>query len=181
MRKAKYPKGEELARKYAAAAYQHTTGAWLSELNAVRDRLGADPALLADLNNAELDFAKRQARLNAILPPAARSDVENFLYLLLREGHLGLLNDVIADLTRLAAQRSAVQIAHVTSAVPLTHQEQEAFRQRVHARFSSDVDLDFRVDPSILGGIILQVGDKVIDGSVAGKLKALHERLAAIH
>ena len=180
MRGAEYSKDEGLSRTYAEAAYQHTTGGWLSELNAVRDKLAADPALLADLNNGKLSFAKRRARLNAILPPAARPDVKNFLYMLLREGHLALLDNVIANLSRMAAQRPAVQVAHVTSAAPLTPGEQEALRQRVRARYGGEVELDFHVDPSILGGVILQVGDKVIDGSIAGKLTALHERLAAV-
>jgi F-type H+-transporting ATPase subunit delta len=180
VRGARVPKGEELARKYAEAAYQHTTGGWLSELGAVRDQLVADSALLADLNNAGLDFAGRRARLDAVLPPETRPDVRNFLYVLLREGHLGLLNDVVADLTRLTTRGPGVQVAHITSAVPLTPDEREACQQRVHARFGPDVDLDFRVDSSLLGGVILQVGDKVIDGSVAGKLNALHERLVAI-
>jgi F-type H+-transporting ATPase subunit delta len=173
-------KVEELARKYAQAAYQHTTEGWLDRLSAVRDRLAADPALLADLTNTELSFDQRRARLDAVLPSDVQSDVRNFLYLLLREGHIGLLDDVIADLSRLSTQVPWAQVARITSAVPLTPDEVEAFRQRIHTRFGSDVDLDFRVDPSILGGVIVQVGDKVIDGSVAGKLDALHERLAAL-
>ena len=92
MRGSERSRDGELSQAYAAAAYQHTTGAWLSELNAVQDKLVADPALLADLNNRELDFAKRQARLDAILPSTAPADVKNFLYTLLREGHLGLLD-----------------------------------------------------------------------------------------
>ena len=180
MRGSEYSRDGELSQAYAAAAYQHTTGAWLSELNAVRDKLAADPALLADLNNRELDFAKRQARLDAILPSTAPADVKNFLYTLLREGHLALLDTVIADLVRMVAQRSAAQVAHVTSAVTLTPDEQEALRQRVHARYGGEVELDFHVDSSILGGVILQVGDKVIDGSIASRLTTLHERLAAV-
>jgi F-type H+-transporting ATPase subunit delta len=42
------------------------------------------------------------------------------------------------------------------------------------------VDLEFQVDALILGGVIVRVGDKVIDGSIAGKLEALHDRLVAI-
>ena len=180
MRGAKYSKDEELSRKYAEAAYQHTTGSWLSELGAVRDRLAADPALLTDLSGVKLDFAERQIRLDAVLPPDIRPDTRNFLYVLLREGHIGMLDEVMANLSRRAAQRPGAQVAHITSAVTLTPDEQEAFRQRIYTRFGRDVDLDFRVDPAILGGVILQVGDKVIDGSVAGKLTALHERLVVV-
>ena len=176
----KYARDDELARRYAQAAYQHTTEGGLKALNSVRDRLAADSALLADLNNTELGFGERQARIDALLPADIRPDVRNFLYLLLREGHLSLLNDVVGDLTRLSTRGPEAQVARVTSAVSLTPDEKEALRQRVHARFGGDVDLDFRVDPSILGGAVVQVGDRIIDGSLAGKLNALHERLAAL-
>ncbi len=180
MTASKYPKDEELARRYAQVAYEHTTEGWLSTLNVVRDRLVTDSTLMADLNNAELTFAERQGRLDALLPPDVRSDVKNFLYVLLRDGHLGALDDVIRNLTRLATQGPEAQLAHITSAVPLTPEEEQTLRQRIHDRFGSEVDLDFRVDSSILGGIIIQVGDKIIDGSVAGKLNALHDRLVTM-
>jgi ATP synthase F1 delta subunit len=91
-----------------------------------------------------------------------------------------MLEGVIADMTRLSTRGPEAQVARITSAVLLTPDEREAFRQRVHARFGSDVDLDFDVDPSILGGVVIQVGDKIIDGSVAGKLNSLHERLVSL-
>jgi F-type H+-transporting ATPase subunit delta len=152
----------------------------LGGLSAVRDRLADDPALLADLTNAELSFAQRRARLDAVLPSDMQSDMRNFLYLLLREGHIGLLYDIIADLARLSTQGPRAQVARITSAIPLKPDEVEAFRQRIHARFGSGVELDFRVDPSILGGVVVQVGDKIMDGSIAAKLEALHERLTAL-
>ena len=180
MTASKYGQDEGLAQKYAQAAYQHTTEDWLGVLSSVQDRLAADPALSAELDNAEISFAERQARLDPLLPSGARSDVKNFLYLLLREGHLGILSEVIVDLTRLATKGPEAQVARITSAVPLTPEEEQALRQRIHGRFGSDVDLDFRVDPSVLGGVIVQVGDKIIDGSLAAKLNALHERLTTL-
>jgi len=172
-------KAGDLAQKYAQAAYQHSTEGWLSGLNAAHDRLAANPSLLAELDDTEVSFAQRQARLDAVLPSNLRADVRNFLYVLLREGHLSLLGEVITDLTRLSTRGPGTRVAHVISAVPLTPEEQDALRQHIHTRFGNDVDLDFRVDPAILGGVIVRVGDKVIDGSIAGKLNALHERLVA--
>ena len=180
MTASKYAKDEGLAQKYAQAAYQHTTEDWLGVLSAVQERLAADPALSTELNNTELSFVERQARLDPLLPSGARSDVKNFLYLLLREGHLGILSEVIVDLTRLATRGPEAQVARIISAVPLTPEEEQAVRQRIHGRFGSDVDLDFRVDPSVLGGVVVQVGDKIIDGSLAAKLNALHERLTTL-
>lgn len=60
----------------------------------------------------------------------------------------------------------------VTSALPLTSQEQDAVKKSVTAK-----ELSFKVDPSILGGLVIKVDDKVLDGSVAGKLEGLRQTL----
>ncbi len=68
--------------------------------------------------------------------------------------------------------------ARVSSAVPLTKGEQAALREKLEARFSQDLHLRFEVEPSLLGGVVVRVGDKVIDGSVKGRLEALKQTLA---
>jgi F-type H+-transporting ATPase subunit b len=62
--------------------------------------------------------------------------------------------------------------AVVTSALPLTSQEQDAVRKNISAK-----EVSFKVDPSILGGLVIKIGDKVLDGSVAGKLEGLRQTL----
>ena len=65
----------------------------------------------------------------------------------------------------------------VTSALPLTTDEQEAVRRDIVARLGGSPSVVFRVDPNILGGIVIRVGDKVIDASVAGRLEGLRASL----
>lgn len=67
--------------------------------------------------------------------------------------------------------------AEVTSAVPLTPEEQETVKRDVLSRIGSQATVTFRVDPSILGGLVVKVGDKVLDGSVSGQLEALRQSL----
>lgn len=66
--------------------------------------------------------------------------------------------------------------AEVVSALPLTEEEQETLRKDLLSKTGAQA-VTFRVDPSILGGLIIRVGDKVIDGSVAGQLQLLREKL----
>lgn len=68
------------------------------------------------------------------------------------------------------------QAAEVTSALPLTSGEEAAVKQDVLARIGAQA-VTFRVDPAILGGLVIKVGDKVLDGSVAGKLEGLRQNL----
>lgn len=66
--------------------------------------------------------------------------------------------------------------AEITSALPLTDAEKELVRKEIIARTGSQT-VTFRVDPSILGGLVVKVGDKVLDGSVAGQLETLRQSL----
>ncbi|MFO7583667.1 MAG: F0F1 ATP synthase subunit B [Anaerolineales bacterium] len=68
------------------------------------------------------------------------------------------------------------QSAEVTSALPLSDAEQESVKKDVLAKSGAE-SVAFHVDPSILGGLVIRVGDKVLDGSVAGKLEGLRASL----
>jgi F-type H+-transporting ATPase subunit b len=68
------------------------------------------------------------------------------------------------------------ETAEVTSALPLSQDEEESVKKDVLANAGAK-DVFFRVDPSILGGLVIRVGDKVLDGSVAGKLEGLRQSL----
>ncbi len=67
--------------------------------------------------------------------------------------------------------------AEVTSALPLTSEEQETIKKNVLSKIGKGTKVDFNVDPQILGGLVVRVGDKVIDGSVAGQLEGLRKTL----
>ena len=69
------------------------------------------------------------------------------------------------------------QAAEVTSALPLTPAEQEAVKNDVLEKLGGSALVSFRVDPSILGGLVVKVGDRVVDGSVAGQLQGLRQSL----
>ncbi len=67
--------------------------------------------------------------------------------------------------------------AEVTSALPLNEEEQASVRKSVFSKMGVNTNVKFRVDPQILGGLVVRVGDKVIDGSVAGQLETMRKSL----
>ena len=67
--------------------------------------------------------------------------------------------------------------AEITSALPLTTSEQEAVKTDVLARMGKQASVNFRIDPSILGGLVVKIGDKVLDGSVQAQLESLRQSL----
>ena len=67
--------------------------------------------------------------------------------------------------------------AEVVSALPLTADEQSIVKKEILVKMGSQSEVSFKIDPSILGGLVVRVGDKVLDGSVAGKLDNLRQNL----
>jgi len=67
--------------------------------------------------------------------------------------------------------------AEVTSALPLSDAEQASIKKDLLAKLGSDADVTFKVNPGILGGLIIRVGDRMVDGSVSGQLQALQQSL----
>ncbi len=67
--------------------------------------------------------------------------------------------------------------AVVTSALPLSEADQAVYRSHLRSQLGADASVEFRTDPSILGGVVLRVGDRVVDDSVSGKLGALRQSL----
>jgi F-type H+-transporting ATPase subunit delta len=166
----------EQARYYAKAVYESALQGWLKHLSAARVALEKNGAMRERATSDQA--AERLAVAAAITPPEAPQEVRNFLSLLADKGHLDLLDDIIADLGRLMRKGPEARVARVISAVPLTEDEAAQLRAKILTRFGGDLEFDFRVDPSILGGLVVQVGDRVIDGSIAGKLTAMKATLA---
>lgn len=75
------------------------------------------------------------------------------------------------------AKRMGAMTALVTTALPLSAGEQETVASSLAEHLGERPALEFTVDPGILGGLVIQIGDRVVDGSVAGKLTALQEQL----
>ncbi|MCC7352653.1 MAG: ATP synthase F1 subunit delta [Anaerolineae bacterium] len=166
----------EQAQTYARAVYQSALDVWLKHLGAAR--VAYETNELVRTRAASRHVADRLAAAAAITPHDAPPEVRNFLSLLADKGHLDLLGDVATGLGRLVRKGPNVRVARVVSAVPMTEDEAAQLRAKLLARFGGDLEFDFRVDPNILGGVVVQVGDQVIDGSVAGKLTAMKATLA---
>ncbi len=162
---------------YARAIYDLALEPWTRQLSAVQRALGGNPELYAAANDAGQGVEARLKLLVEATPEPLGEVARKFLGTLLAAGQLGQLDLILAEFDRLVHRRAERRLARVTSAVPLTGAEREALQQRLIRQFGSDLDFDFAVDPALLGGIRLHVGDRVIDGSIAGKLSALRERL----
>ena len=166
------------ATNYATALYEAAFERLIGALGDTAKALADRPALLKQLGAADAEFAPRQAALDTILADDTEPLVRNFLYTLLQRGDLSLLEDVISSLrARLQRAESGPVKVEVVTAIPVAEDQRQTLETRLAEQYGANLTYEYKVDPTILGGMIVRVGDKLIDGSVASRLAALKQTL----
>jgi F-type H+-transporting ATPase subunit delta len=171
------------ARRYAQAVFDiakqtNTLDRWLSDLKVLDGIFGNQMAVsvMADpstkLEDASRIIAERVPE-GTVSPLAL-----NLLKMLVQRQRLGLLPRILESFSQLYNREKQIVIADVTSAVPLDEAHQQRVKQQLSQITGKTVELRLHQDPAILGGLVAQIGDQLIDASVASRLSALAERLA---
>ena len=194
-----------LARPYAKAAFDyakehHAVNEWQDYLNVmnaiVSDKAFADyinnPAVAAQAKVATLKDLYNQSSpedsntvfktLSTAIEGGAQADSNafvNFLTQLAEQDRLALLPSINERFGLLKAADAKEVHAYVTSAYPLTQVQEQLIEHRLATSLGANVVLHVNVDPALIAGVTIKVGDKVIDDSVRGTLKQLKTQLTA--
>jgi F-type H+-transporting ATPase subunit delta len=170
------------ARRYAEAAFAVALdgGAiddWAGDL-----RAAAAVTQHADvqriLENPGIPFDRRRNALDRGLADVDPK-VRNLAVLLLQRGKVEELGRVAEHFQLLVDRHNGIHAGRATSAAPLSEDEAEHVRSRMEELTGARVKLIFDVDPSLLGGVVVRIGDRMWDGSVRGRLERLRNNLIA--
>ena len=171
------------ARRYAEAGFQiaqrdGTVDQWLSQLEVLADA-AADAQIVRRLEDPAVPYEARREALLGALGPDVLPQVRNLLELILRRRRVEMLGRIGREFRRLYNRQAGVVEATAISATQLSADEVQALQERVERLAGGRVELNFEIDPTLLGGVQLRLGDRLIDGSVRGRLERLRNELAA--
>jgi F-type H+-transporting ATPase subunit delta len=174
-------KRDSAPRRYAEAAFQLATRdgsieTWRRELE--QAAAATDGQLMDVLANPALPLDERLEAANRVFANLGQS-VRNMIFLLVRRHRIEQLPRVVAEFIRLDERRQGIVHANATSAAPLTDLEVKALTARLEQMTGGRIALETDVDAALLGGLIVRVGDRLIDGSVRGRLERLRNQLAS--
>ncbi len=159
-------RAEQAGRDIIAAAEAEAAKA---KENALAEAVTDRDRLLSDMRDqiASLAIAATQKLIGEALD-------EKRQHALLDEFFSGVKDGKVVVLEGIGTSGAS---AEVTSALPLTPEEQNVIKKDILAQIGDQATVTFRVDPNILGGLVIRIGDKVLDNSVAGQLEELRQSL----
>ena len=175
------PSSTAIARTYADAFLQAAGGdadAALEEFTSLRDDvLGPNPEFEALLTSPLVGKDEKLGMIDRAVAPHASPLLANFLRVLARHGRLGLLPAILSEAHLAREKATGKRRVTVTSAVPLSDAELDKLRADLDAATSFTPVVIPEVDPSVLGGLVIRVGDTVYDSSLKARLRQLRGRL----
>ncbi len=150
----------------------------LAEIDGILEIARNDPQFSEFLASPAVSAAEREKSLGTILGGRVSDRTLKFLLVLNRKGRLGSLIPIATAMDHIAQAKFGRIEVDVYTAVPLDADGQQAIKDRLSRVLGKDVVLHPYLDPGMIGGVKLQIGDQLIDGSVATQLRALQDRLA---
>jgi len=129
--------------------------------------------LRTTLTDAALPVSRRQQIVEDLLGGRANPVTTSLVSMVVGTGRARDLPSIIDELVRLSAAEANREVAEVRSAIELTDDQKQRLATALEAATGKKVELKVIIDPSILGGLVAQVGDTVIDGSVRTRLQQL--------
>ncbi len=136
--------------------------------------------LSAFLASPITDNNAKKAVLNQILGDEANPQIKNFLMLLVDRGRIYLVEPILQQFQAKVRDLNQTVLAEVVSAVELSDEQKETVRQKVQRMTEAkSVELASRIDPDLIGGVVIQIGSQVLDASIRGQLRRIGLQLGA--
>jgi len=171
-----------IARPYAEAAFRHARetrnlGAW-SEMLALIEAVVVDPQVAERIGDPNMDDRALESMILGILGDRLDGQGRNLLQVLIENSRLDIVPQVRALFEELRREHEGIVEARIISAMPLTDEQTRQLVSALEIKHGRKVRAQVEVDPELIGGARIVVGDKVIDATVRGRLDAMAAALA---
>lgn len=177
--------GNIVARRYAKALFSigqekgaDALDAYGKDLSGLAEILDQAPELLRIFRNPIISVDEKKQVLEKLFAKLKPSDVvKNFCLLLADKERLSALPDIIAVYSELLDIEQGVVRGELVTAIKLDSKKQTAVKKELEKKSGKKLVLDFEADKSILGGVVLKVGDMIMDASLRAQLGMLQENI----
>jgi F-type H+-transporting ATPase subunit delta len=177
---------ETIARRYATALADVVIKSGeietaKSELRAWEQLISGNADLLSAFRNPSIQHSSKEKVLESLIEKVKPSRTTgNFLRVLLRNGRLTDLNEINEKFDAVLEERSGSVIAEVTSAREISAAQANELKMNLERLTGKQVRLNYSIDPSLIGGVVTQIGSTVYDSSIKTQLENLKEELIGI-
>jgi len=174
-----------MVRRYAAALYnvaaqQEDIKEVNRRLSYIRDVLKAVPVFGQLLLTHRVSYSDKLTILSKVMGDSISGLEKDLISHLLEVGHFMLFNAVVKRFEYLVASDSNMVHVQITTAKTISETEAASFLEKIEKQLNKTVSIQMELDPSLIGGVKLRVGNTLIDSSISGRLQKLRDSLVQV-
>ncbi|CAB1253980.1 F0F1 ATP synthase subunit delta [Clostridium sp. MT-14] len=169
---------EYLDRRYALALYEIAeekgkVKEYLEELKQVVDIINKDTKFLEIMEHPEVSTADKRRMFTEIFKDRVNKDILSFLLILIDKGRIKQLDGKLKEMKDIYLGKHNTVVAKVKTVIPLKDNEKKDLIQKLEKKFNKKILIEEEIDPSIIGGVYVDVNNEVIDGTIRSKLSEM--------
>lgn len=154
---------------------------YLKEVKSFQEVLETNQELVKLMNHPKIDKEEKRKVMKTIFDGKIRNDMQGFLDLLIRKDRFVQINSIIEYFIHQVKEYRNIGTAYITSAVSLREDQKEEIRKKLlETTKYVEMEMIFRVDDQLIGGLVIRIGDRVVDSSVRTRINELSKELSKI-
>lgn len=165
---------------FSLALEENKLDALWDEVKTVRQAISENPDFLAVMCHPEMPQEKRLAVMEEIFGGQS-DDMKGVLSVLVRKGRFGEILSVLDYFDEQAKEYKKIGVVQVTTPIPLSDsQKNEVENKLVQVTEYETLEMHYQLDKSLLGGIVIRIGDRILDNSIRSKMDAMSRKLSKV-
>jgi F-type H+-transporting ATPase subunit delta len=173
---------ELITDRYATALFEvakenNAVKNYEEQVKIIYDTLLKNPEFLQVLSDPKIILEEKYSLAEKVFEGKVYDELVGLFILLVRKNRQNYTLDILAQFLEMAQADAGILLATVTTAMPLKKEQLAQIKTNLEKSTKQTIDLVTVVDKDLIGGIVIQVGDKVVDGSVSGQLNTLSNKL----
>lgn len=165
---------------FEVAKEKDSVESFLEEIKFIKNLFESEPDFYELYKSPRINKFEKQGFLKEVFAEKVSSEVLNFLFVLLDKKRTTSFSDISSEYIKLANEYKNIELGIAYSAVPLTKKQIKLLEEHLSQITGKGVKLEAIEDPSLIGGIKVKIGDKVMDASIQNKMKNLKETIDSI-
>lgn len=174
-----------IAKTYSEALFEvaledNTIDKFLEELQFIADTLKMYPEFFTLLKSPQIHVSEKKEMVSEVFKDALSPEISNFIKIILdknRSYYILQIKDAFEDLVN--NHKGIIEAVAIT-AIPLNDEDKLKLKEKLEKITGKNIKIQNKIDTSLLGGVLVRIGDKVIDGTVKGRLDELKDSLSQI-
>lgn len=174
-----------IANRYAEALFQigeeeKLTDMLYQELSEIVNLIKVNQDLFSILKSPVISKKEKISLIDNIFEDKININIKNFLKILIEQDRISFISDISDSYKELLNEKNNILEGFVISAIPMKKEEIKELEEKLSEKYNKNVTLENKVDKSILGGILVRLGNEEIDGTVKTRLDKMKEQLSQV-